>query len=86
MWCCVTRKGFKQNFNFENGTHVRAYSYDDAILKLKSARFITHSVQNMYEYGPDIYIHAKDCNEASWRLYLDKKDPTLKQEHTWTNQ
>lgn len=81
MWCCTTRKGYKQIFNFENGTQVRAYSYEDAVHKLKSARFITNSVQNMYEYGPDIYIHAKDCNDAGWRLYLDKKDPTLKREH-----
>lgn len=78
----MTRKGFKQIFSFENGTQVRAYSYDDAVTKLNSARFITHSDQNMYEYGPDIYIQAKDCNDASWRLYLDKKDPTLMRGHT----
>ena len=81
MWCCVTRKISKQIFTFENGTHVRAHSYDNAVLKLRSARFITNSEQNMYEYGPDIYIHAKDFNDASWRLYLDKKEPTLQRGH-----
>lgn len=67
----------KQNFTFENGTHVSARSYEDAILKLKSARFITQSDQNVYEYGPDVYIHATDCNDASWRLYLDKRSGLL---------
>jgi hypothetical protein len=78
MWCCVDRKPTKQMFVFENGTHVRAQSYDEAVLKLRSARFITRSEQNTYEYSPDIYIHAKDCNDAGWRLYLDKKEPTLR--------
>ena len=78
MWCCVSRKINKQFFTFENGTHVRAQSYDDAVSKLRLARFITRSEQNVYEYGPDIYIHAKDCNDAGWRLYLDKKEPTLR--------
>ncbi len=80
MWCCVSRKGYKQIFNFENGTHVRAYSYEDAVSKLQTARFITHTEQGIYEYGSDIYVYARDCNDAGWKLYLDKRDPTLKRE------
>ena len=78
MWsCCVTRKRFKQIFKFENGTCVLAYNINDAVHRLKNARVITYSSQQMYEFGPDVYINAADCNDASWKLYLDKKDPTL---------
>lgn len=77
-WCCTTRQGAKMIFNFENGTCVLAYNLDDAVRKLKNARAITHSNQQIYEFGPDVYINAVNCNDAQWHLYLDKKDPTLR--------
>ena len=77
MWCCTSRKGAKQFFNFENGTCVLAYTLDDAVHKLKTTRKITHSEKGVYEFGPDVYINALDFHDAEWKLYLDKRDPTL---------
>lgn len=86
--CCSSRRIDKKVFMFENGTSVRARSFEDAIKTLKSAREITRvdKISNSWdvEYGPDVCVFVEqDCSSllarerSGWNLYLDKREPIL---------
>jgi hypothetical protein len=82
--CCTVRQKEKKEFSFENGTRVRAYSYEDAVERIKSVRFITFVGDGFFDYGPDVSVDAETKEKADWKLYLDKKEPTLVGRWRWS--
>lgn len=85
-FCCTVRQKEqeKKEYAFENGTRVRAYSYDDAIERIKSVRFITFCGEGFFDYGPDVSVDADTKEKADWKLYLDKREPTLAGRWHWS--
>lgn len=90
MMCCMVRRrkaGLK--FTYENGTYVYASSAGEALNKLLSLPRITsctHLRDKVWvvSFDNERHIEVEDCKDAqnarqkaSWRLYLDKREPIL---------
>jgi hypothetical protein len=91
MMCCFTRRNSTDTkFKYENGTCVYASNATEALNKLMSPPKIiscTPLKDKVWtvSFDKDRYIDVEDCKDlqnarqkATWRLYLDKRDPSTR--------
>jgi hypothetical protein len=86
----MTRTKSEQDFEFQNGTVVRAKSLNSALNILGSTKSINPKVQHLadqkwlVEFGQGVsrIIEAPTSSQAGqsagWALYLDRREPVRK--------
>jgi hypothetical protein len=86
----LRRKKIESKFIFENGTEVYSTSYSDAVNKLYSNPKFRNAIEIDHKtwyvsFEKGIGAEVNDCDtldkarqQATWRMYLDKRDPCLR--------
>lgn len=88
IWSCCGARTKNIQFEFENGTMVRASSFDSAMSKLRTpigGMKATKSSNDLWtvSFGPDVFTEIKSSTLAEaervggWRKYLDRRDPSV---------
>lgn len=94
MMCCTRRPKPQFNFQFQNGTIVKASNFRSAVDIIKSTAVRNYQVSELSEGKWKVFFGEKVFREieaptsvqagqtAGWTLYLDRRELVLAHQHT----